>query len=64
MPLQQPMPVLVVGEPIVLGFAPIQGKPVAQLAGADARHFAKGVALTGSMRLHSGNGPWHERGEH
>ena len=32
MPLQQAMPVLFVGEPIVLGFSPIQGKPVAQLA--------------------------------
>ena len=63
MPLQQPMPVLFVGEPIVLGFVPIQGKPVAQLTGADSRHFAKGVALTGSMCLRSGNGPRHERAE-
>ena len=64
MPLQQAMPVLFVGESIVLGIAPMQGKPVAQLAGADSRHFAKGVALTGSMRLRSGYGPRHERGEH
>ena len=63
MPLRQPMPVLFVGEPIVLRFAPIQGKLVAQLAGADSRHFAKGVALTGSMRPLSGNGRRHERGE-
>ena len=37
MPLQQPMPVLFVGEPMVLRFAPIQGKPVPQLAGAALR---------------------------
>ena len=50
MPLRQPMPVLFVGEPLVLGFAPIQFKPAPQLAGADSGHFAKGVALSGSMR--------------
>ena len=58
MPLRQPMPVLFVGEPIVLGFAPIEGKPAPQLAGADSRDFAKGVALSGSMRPLSGNGHW------
>ena len=58
------MPILFVGEAIVLGFARIQGKPVAQLAGADSRHFAKGVALRGSMRLRSGNGARPDRGEH
>ena len=44
MPLRQRMPVLCVGEPIVLRFAPIQGKLAAQLTGADSRHFAKGAA--------------------
>ena len=34
MPPRQPMPVLFVGEPMVLRFAAIQGKPVPQLAGA------------------------------
>ena len=64
MPLRQPMRVLFVGEPMVLGFAPIQGEPVPQLAGADSRHFAKGVALTGSMRPLSDNGHRHDPGEH
>ena len=35
MPLRQPMPVLFVGEPNALRFAPVQGKPAPQLAGPD-----------------------------
>ena len=47
MPLREPMPVLLFGEPMVLRLAPIQGKPVAQLAGADSRHFEKAWCLQG-----------------
>ena len=63
MRLRQPKRGLFVGEAIVLRFAPIQGKPAPQLAGAESRYFAKGVALTGSMRSLGGNGHRHGPGE-
>ena len=49
------MPVLFVGEPIVLGFAPIRGKPVAQLMGADLPSRITRITGRGALRLH---GQW------
>ena len=61
--IAQPKPILFVGRPVLLRFAPTQGKPVPQLAGTDSRHRPRGVALTWSMRPLSDNGRRHDSGE-